>query len=197
MLDLKSKSACIFGLPDGGKSTLACFLASSYSAKAFMFDTLGEYPETPFDSYTPKNRGDVAELSQVTRAVMAGRQYQLYLIDETNRYCPSKPAPLPQAIADLNDFRAHYELGVVYIARRPVQLNQDLTELAHYLFIFKLTGKNDIDYLNNLADGLGDAVKALKPYHFIVVNTDRSYSVYNPVPRSFTTNKVIGARRPT
>jgi len=113
------------------------------------------------------------------------------LIDEANRYCPSKPATLPRAIADLNDYRAHYGLATVYIARRPVQLNQDLTDLANYLFIFRLTGKHDIDYLNDLANGIGDAVAALEPYHYILVNPDRSYSVLSPVQSLYTTNKLI------
>ena len=189
MLNLKSKSACIFGLPDSGKSTLANFIASRYGTAAFIYDTLHEYPETPFDCYVPKNRQSVTELEAVIRRVLASRRYSLFLIDETNRFCPSKPAPLPPAVADLNDFRAHYELSVIYIARRPVQLNQDLTELAHYLFIFKLTGKNDIQYLNDLASGLGDAVSTLKPYHFVVVFPDRTFAVFNPVKRTFATNK--------
>lgn len=191
MLDLRNKAACIFGLPDSGKSTLANFIASQFGAKAFIFDTMNEFPDKPYDSYVPRDRRNVAELENVTRKIMASREYALFLIDETNRYCPSKPSPLPQAIADLNDFRAHYDLAVIYIARRPVQLNQDLTELAHFLFIFRLTGKNDIQYLNDIAEGLGDAVSQLKPFHFMGVFPDRSYSVFNPVKASFKTDKKI------
>ena len=191
MLDLKSKSGCIFGLPDSGKSTLANYIASQFGVKAFIYDTMNEFPDKPYDSYVPRDRRSVIELENVTRKVMASRQYALFLIDETNRFCPSKPAPLPQAIADLNDFRAHYDLAVIYIARRPVQLNQDLTELAHFLFIFKLTGKNDTQYLNDLAAGLGDAVSQLKLYHFMVVFPDRSFSIFNPVKASFKTDKKI------
>ena len=192
MLDLANKGFCIFGLPDGGKSTLANFLLSKYGSRAFVYDTLAEYPDHPFDSYCPQDRYDSAELEGVIRAVMAKRTYSLVLIDEANRFCPSKPVPLPQAVADLNDWRAHYELAVGYIARRPVQLNQDLTELSHYLFIFRLRGKNDLQYLNDISAGLGDAVAELPMYHFILVDSQRNYQVYEPVPGTFKTAKKLG-----
>jgi len=193
MLDLKGKGACIFGLPDGGKSTLANYCLHSYGARAFIYDTLAEYPADPFDSYVPNDRYDAAELETVTRNVLASRRYDLFIIDEANRYCPSKPAPLPQAIADINDWRAHYGIGVVYIARRPVQLNQDLTELAELLFIFRLDGKNDISYLNDVSRGLGDAVLELNPYYFIVKSPGKDFEVYQPVPPDFATDKKMTA----
>lgn len=189
MLDLNSKGFCIFGLPDSGKSTLANYILDQYGAAAFIYDTLGEYAGSPYDSYCPSDRYDPEELEKVTRNILACRRYTLFIIDEANRFCPSKPAPLPQAIADLNDWRAHYGIGIGYIARRPVQLNQDLTELSHYLFIFTLKGKNDIQYLNDLSAGLGDAVFDIPPYHFVVMHPDRSFELYSPVPVEFKTSK--------
>jgi len=191
MLDLNSKGFCIFGLPDSGKSTLANYILSSYGASAFVYDTLAEYASEPYDSYSPSDRYDPAELEIVIRNILASRRYSLFIIDEANRFCPSKPTPLPQAVADLNDWRAHYELGVGYIARRPVQLNQDLTELSHYLFIFALKGKNDIQYLNDFSAGLGDAVFGIPAYHYMLVSPDRSYELYTPVPVDFLTDKKL------
>jgi hypothetical protein len=194
MLDLKSKSCCIFGLPDSGKSTLAHYIADSFGSSAFVFDTLNEFPDQPFDRYAPSRRGDIGELEKIARAVMASRRYSCFILDEANRYCPSKPVPLPQAIADLNDFRAHYELTTIFIARRPVQLNQDLTELAHYLLLFRLPGRNDIGYLNELATGLGDAVQKVPKYHFMCVHPDRTFNLMKPVQEKFKTNKIIKAQ---
>lgn len=189
MLDLSNKGFCIFGLPDSGKSTLASYILASFGAAAFVYDALGEYDNAPYDSYCPQDRYDAAELETVIRQVLASRRYSLFLIDEANRFCPSKPAPLPQAVADLNDWRAHYSLAVGYIARRPVQLNQDLTELAHYLFIFRLDGKNDRSYLNDLSDGLGDMVSTLPPYHFVLYQKGIGFELYIPVPAQFITSK--------
>lgn len=193
MLDLKSKGFCIFGLPDSGKSTVANKILSDYGPNAFVYDTLGEYATGPYDSYIPKERNDPAELEVVTRNIMASRRYSLFIIDEANRFCPSKPVPLPSAVADLNDFRAHYELAVGYIARRPVQLNQDLTELAQYLFLFQLDGKNDCSYLNDLKNGLGDAVANLSPYHFILYHKGFDFELYSPVDKAFCTDKKMRA----
>lgn len=181
MLNLHRKRFMIFGLPDSGKSNLACHLLFQYKQQALVYDTLNEYPDTPIDRYIPKDRHDTGELEKLTRLVMQRKRYSLFFIDELNRYCPSKPATLPQAIADLNDWAAHYAITFGGAARRPCQINQDLTELAHYLFIFALPGKNDIDFLNSQKVGLGDAAATLKPYHFIVFDRQTFY-VHKPVP---------------
>ena len=189
MLDLNNKGFAVFGLPDSGKSTLTNSILMSYGSKAFVYDTLGEYADEPYDRYVPSDRQSADELGIITQSVLAARRYNLYVIDEANRFCPSKPAPLPQAIADLNDWRAHYGLSIGFIARRPVQLNQDLTELAHFLIVFALRGKNDIQYLNDISQGLGDTVRELARYHFAVVAPDRSYQVYAPVTPDNATRK--------
>lgn len=191
-IDLEGKSGCIFGLPDSGKSTLANSVAKTYGSLCIVYDPLREYPGEPFDSYEPKDRESVPELEKFVRRIMPMRKYRLVIIDECNRYCPSKPNPLPQAVADLNDWRAHYELGTIYICRRPVQLNQDLTDLAHYLFVFNMTGKHDVDYLNSIANGLGDACENLLPYHFVCAPPRRQdYFICSPVPKENATNKHV------
>lgn len=194
-LDLVGKAFCIFGLPDSGKSTLANYILRTFGPHAFVYDTLHEYPSQPFDSYDPdlRSRNSVQVLERVVRQIMASRRYRLFVLDEANRFCPSKPKPLPAAIADLNDFRAHYDIAVGYICRRPSQLNQDLTELAHYLMIFSLPGKRDQDYLNEVSRGLGDAISKVPKYHFILVKPDRSWGLMSPVPREFATDKKIRA----
>lgn len=193
MFELEDKAFCLFGLPDSGKSTLACYILNQFGSAAFVYDTLSEYPPEPFDSYAPKNQYDVEELESILRAAMRSRRYKLIVIDECSRFCPSKPAPLPQAVADLNDWRAHYGIAAGYIARRPVQLNQDLTELSHYIISFALKGKNDIQYLNDLSAGLGDTVSQLELYSFVVVDPLRNYQVFKPIPASFKTDKKMGA----
>ncbi|MFC1846763.1 hypothetical protein ACFLYS_01725 [Chloroflexota bacterium] len=183
MIDLNDKGFCIFGLRGGGKTNLAKHILKQYAGKALIYDTLHEYDDAPFDNFRPTDRQSVAELENITRLVMKSRRYKLFIIDETNRYCPAKPKPLPQAVADLNDWQRHYGISTGYICRRPSQLNGDLTELAAYLFIFKLTGKNDIQYLNDIAVGMGDAAAALRPFHYILAPPDRGqYQVKKPVP---------------
>jgi DNA helicase HerA-like ATPase len=187
MIDLAGKSFVILGLKGTGKSTLANLILNTYGEKAFLYDTLYESPElSPFDIYRPKNRYSVAELEAVIRAIVPENinqlpKYRLFVIDEANRFCPPYPSPLPASVADLNDQCRHYLMSAGFIARRPSQLNSNLIELADYTFVFRLTGKNDLVYLNNTVSGLGDAVATLGKYEFMQVNPDKSYEVCEPI----------------
>jgi len=187
---VKRRITCIFGLRGSGKSTLANYICESFGGKALYYDTVAEVPAgAGYDHYRPTNRqGDaagVAELEATIKAILKSRRYSLLAIDEANRFAPPKPSPLPPAIADLNDICRHLSgdgLGVIFIARRPVQLNQDITELADNIIIYRLRGRNDIGYLDDLADGLGQAVAGLGDYEYALVDRDRSFRVMPPVP---------------
>ena len=185
MVDLSNKAFCVFGLRGSGKSYFMHYLAARVGAKCLVFDTLGEIKgDITFDVISPANRYNAGELEVICRWVMAGaggRKYTMFCIDEANRFCPPKPTPLPQAVADLNDWQRHERITTGYIARRPVQLNQDLIELAEYLFVFNLKGKSDVGYLESISAGLGEAVFSLAPWHFVCVDPNRNYTVYPPV----------------
>ena len=182
MIDLKGKTSCIFGLRGTGKSTLLNYVANHFGNKALVYDTLHEVPkEAKYNVYKPINRYNAGELELVTKSVIESKQYHFFAIDEANRFCLPKPNPLPPFIADLNDQCRHYQITVFYLARRPTQLNQDLTELADYLFIFHLKGKNDIRYLEDLSLGLGDVVLSLSPFNFVLVMPNRSFKAYSPI----------------
>lgn len=184
MIELERKTWTAFGYRGSGKSTLAQHIANSYGGSCLYYDTLHEVPDTvKFHSYQPANKHSLAELERIVEVVKSTKQYRMLIIDEANRFCKGKGIPLPQSIADMNDWCRHpqYNLSVGYIARRPVQLNTDLTELADYLFIFQLGGRNDIQYLNDLRAGLGDAVKDLPLYHFAQVYPDRHWDIMSPI----------------
>jgi len=183
-LNLTRKTWAVFGYKESGKSILAKTIASAYGQKCLYYDTLHEVPpDALFHSYPPKNRQSPLELENVVRLIKQSKRYRMFVIDEANRYCPPKPRALPQGIADMNDWCRHpqFNLSVGYIARRPVSLNTDLTEICDYLFIFQLGGKNDIKYLNDLRTGLGDTVMNLPQYHYVMVRPDRTWNILNPV----------------
>ena len=183
-LALARKTFAIFGYKASGKSTLAKFIAETYKTKCLYFDTLKECPaDVSFHSYKPKTAHNPAELDAVVSLLKSNHRYRMFIIDEANRYCPPKPTPLKPNIADMNDWCRHpeYNLAVGYIARRPVQINSDLIELCDYLFIFQLGGKNDIKYLNDLRTGLGETVKNLPLYHYVIVKQDRTWSAMKPI----------------
>lgn len=186
MIDIRNKAFTVFGLRGTGKSTFVDYIARQFKSRALVYDTLNEVPaQASYDSYTPTNRFSAAELEIIIKQIVnfTTKQsfYHLFVIDEANRFCPPKPHPLPEQVGILNDELRHCNIAVGYVARRPVQLNQDLTELAEYIFIFHLKGKADIAYLEDISKGLGDAVLALPQYHFILVNPDRSFKTYPPI----------------
>ena len=182
-IDLSGKRIGIFGLQGSGKTN---FTKALITAKEdyIIYDPLHEY--NGFNRYRPKYRDYSAESQDelnafITKYVIpTDKRPAFFLIDEANRYCPNR-RPLPDMVEDLNDFNRHYDIALGFISRRPVQLNTDLVELAHYLAIFNLTGKNDYQYLESLSEGLGDAVKALPEWHYVLVDTQREYSICSPV----------------
>lgn len=184
-LKLTRKTWVVIGYKGGGKSSFAKWVAETYGVKCLYYDTLNEVPNgARFHSYNPKNHQSVDELCMIIRLLKQSRNYRMLIIDEANRFCPPKPARLPQDVADLNDWCRHpqFNMSVGYIARRPVQLNSDLVEIADYIIAFHLGGKNDIAYLNGLRAGLGDAVQNLPPYHFALINQNRTWEICAPIP---------------
>lgn len=188
-IDLTDKRFVILGLQGSGKSVLVKSILGLVR-NSMVYDVLKEHQGfnrylvtyRQVQKHTPQDPA-IAELNTfVNRVVIGSGQIRLFILEEANRYCPSKPQPLPASILDLNDFQRHERIAFGSVARRPVQLHTDLVELAHYLFVYRLPGKNDRNYLDEIADGLGDAVLGLKDFHFVIVYPDRHYEVHAPVP---------------
>jgi hypothetical protein len=169
---LLKKSTLIVGMRGSGKSTCAHFIAEQPQYKALVYDTIWEFPynHNKYDVYRPKDRYSKAELIHVINTEIKNKnKYNLLLIDEANRFIPGGGKALDPAFVDLNDIQRHkpYEIGVIWIARRPVQLHPDVVGLASNIICYLLTGANDIRCLNNIKAGLGDEVSLLKKYHAI------------------------------
>lgn len=187
MIDLKNKRFIILGLPGSGKTELAKSIARSVSRDdCLVYDPLGGDPDhvdwVGFRRYVPDDRESAEELNECVKTLVIKRRPALFLVDEANKYIKPKPHPLPSAIADLNDLSRHWGIAWGLIARRPVQFHPDVVELAHYLFVFSLRGRNDRQYLNDLHEGMGNAVATLPPFHFVVSEGGRRFFVHAPVP---------------
>lgn len=177
-IDLSDKGFCMFGLRGSGKSTLCKHILSS-TPNHIVYDPMGDYDG--FRHYRPDDRESVSELSDLVKGVVIPQKPDLFIIDEANAYIQPKPTRLPPGIGDLMDYGRHWGMAVGYVARRPVQFHTDLVELSDYLFFFKLSGKNDYRYLEDLHEGLGDAVRALAPFHFVCLSGGNEVTVHSPV----------------
>jgi hypothetical protein len=190
-IDLSNVSFCVLGVKGSGKSTLVNKLLMDCGVDGLYYDTLGETPaNVPFNFYVPKDRYSVIELESIINKITPQKgqdihnftpPFSMFIVDEMPRFAPAKPHPLPESVADLNDQNRHYLMSVGYVARRPSQLNSDLVELANYLFIFRLTGKNDLVYLDATVKGLADAVQGLEKYEFVLVHPDKHFEICNPI----------------
>lgn len=190
LFDFRNQRICIFGLQGSGKTFFAKKLVQQ-TQRPFIYDPLKEYSDIAHAiTYAPKHRkycpAAGEEVDQVIQYMIEIDPLPtLFLMDEANRFIPNK-RPLPEMVSFLNDFQRHIPpsnepIGLCFIARRPAQLNTDLPELAHYLVIFNVVGKNDMAYLESVARGLGEAACRLKPYHFIIVDPRRQYKIFPPV----------------
>lgn len=181
--NLTDKRFVILGLQGTGKTYLAKYILGQQPA-SIVYDVMHEYKG--YNRYIVKYRQykqeAIDELNKlVSQVVIGSGKIKLFILDEANRFCPPKPKPLPDSILELNDWQRHYHISLGAICRRPTQLHTDLIELAHYLFIFQLKGKNDLLYLDALAAGLGDMVVTLPEYHFVIVHPNHEFEVHPPV----------------
>ena len=175
--NITNKRFVTFGLQGSGKTELNKQLLRTIKP-SLVYDIHHEYTGG-FNRYLAafkqvhRNRPDDPAINElnwcVEKVVLQPGRVRLFVLDEANRFCPNH-YPLPSSILTLNDDQRHDKIAFGSIARRPAQLNTDLTELAHYLFIFRLTGRNDYTTLEDIASGMGDMVRELKDYEFVIVS---------------------------
>lgn len=182
---------CIVGLQGSGKTQLSKKIAREFLSKkqkVLIIDLMKEYNLKGADIYRPvDNVNPVDEVSTIIQNYIinpfeenGSQPYRLVIFDESSRYFNNKLS-LPKPMGYINDFARHLKINVITVARRFTQINTDLVELSHNLYIFNQSGLNDIKRLDELSIGLGDTVLNLKPYHYVYVNQTRQYEIKNPI----------------
>ncbi len=188
MIDLTAKGWAVFGARGSGKSVLVEHILNSTKSH-LVYDPLGEHNR--YRRYIPDDRHSVAELDNVINSLVVPRRYggraerapSMFVVDEANKYVSPKPTPLPRGISDIVDYGRHYPTSFGFVARRMAQFHTDIVELADCVFVFRLAGRNDYRYLEELHQGLGDVVRGLKKYHFASLAQGK-ITVHAPVRRS-------------
>jgi hypothetical protein len=191
-IDLKGKQVYIAGLKNSGKTNFCKWLLNTKFPMHMAFDPMDEYKDKwDFNQYIPESRrGSEAreELELFTDQLVKPSKASLdaVVVDECNRF-HNKGGQLDGPIGEIVDVgSSHWNMATIFISRKPTQVHTDIRGLADYWFLFNLTDSNNIKMLNqDVADGLGDAVKALSPDSFecIVVPPDReNYFKMQSVP---------------
>lgn len=187
-IDLSGSLWSTFGHNDSGKSYLNRRLmkrAAQEGNTIVIFDPMEEYPsgDEIFRIVPNARRGQEAieDLGDALDWVAANQEEVDYLlIDEANRF-HSSGGDLDGPLGEVVDLRAHWDMGVGLVTRRPTQNHPDIRELADYTVLFRLQGRNDKQRLNRWIDGLGDDVAQLDEHHFIVVFPSLSYQEFPPI----------------
>jgi DNA helicase HerA-like ATPase len=184
--DLSGKQVAVFGKKGMGKSGFVNHLMSKMEGHYACFDPMHEHEDYKQDDLVVRptsRRGDEAikQLSEFVEFAVENRyKFDYIVVDEINRF-HSKRSELAGPIGDLVDFTAHYNIGFIFCARRPVQVHADLQELSDYQFIFRLSGANDCRRLDDISSGLGERAASLDKYEHITVRPGGRYSIQRPI----------------
>jgi len=156
----KYKRIAVLGLQGSGKTTLVKRLirGSAHS----VLDPLHEYG-------SQYNVGSY-DVEQFFRNVRNSGP-RIVVLEEASRYL-GKKSPSKAGLTYMDEHR-HLDQHVVVVCRRPSQLHPDVIELANFLVVFNLPGANDKSLLEAMALGLGEVVRDLREYDFVVVDERR------------------------
>lgn len=176
----QNKITVITGLPGTGKSTLLKNKIIPSAAKPLVVvDPNMEYAAGKgVYVFRLKNYGAAAEeVESMIKSMLANNiNVKTLIVDESNVVF-DKLTLLPAAKRFVNTLR-HIGVDLVCVARRPVDINITISELARERYIFRVSGVNDIKRLNEIIAGLGDAAANLQGHDYIYVKDDsRDYSV--------------------
>lgn len=182
-LNLKNKITFISGLNGSGKTWFAEHgIIPNYNC--LVHDPLKQYNKASCDVYIPKNKnypGIARDNESFVTWVMKNQNYDLLIYEEASRTFPNGRPFFPNMRSFIDTYRHYNHLGLVFICRRPPQIQTDIPSLAHHLFCFGNKGSADIQRLNQESEGLGDLVKTLSNYEYVFVDQDRNYERMPPI----------------
>lgn len=175
-VSLDGKIICIIGPPDSGKSTLVKWLLRQPEYKnTLMFDPLFGFDESQVNVVRPpKDRPKYRryehgnkELNKAVDKFVIGKPREerpdYFGIDETGRMLPNQKDE-GYAVGELNDYNAHYAVGVWLIAQRLAQINSDFENKATGYFVTGYEGKNDKRALADVHEKLPEALDYIKTH---------------------------------
>lgn len=174
-----NKICVITGLPGSGKSHLLkenlIPALRKAGKKVICVDPNCEYkPSKGFMVYRIADYDNAeAEFETMIRYYMASddgkkRKPDVIIVDESNVVFQKMTLP-PYTKKLVNTLR-HEKIDLIVVARRPVDVNITMSELARERYVFRVSGVNDIKRLNDIMQGLGDDALALgvHDYYHIV-----------------------------
>lgn len=169
----------IFGRKGSGKTELTRKIIKEHP-RVFAFDTLAEYDkgfrvcegkQACIDAMLDvKDRRSYRlalrciELDDNLELMALAYEFPrcLVVVEETSLY--ARPTYLPNEIARFVRYGRHREIDQIYIARRPSEVNRDLTAQADIVVSFEQREPRDVKYLRDVAGEAAEQVQNLPKY---------------------------------
>lgn len=180
----------ILGMKGSGKSTLAMEIIRQYP-RVLIMDAMGEYdelrgaivregPEECIDAILAHQHDrrfliDCMTLHEQDAldilAVAFEVRDQLIVLEEASLYCD--PHSLPDEIARIVRYGRKRQIDLLVIARRPSEVNRELTAQSDVIVTFRQTEPLDIQYLRARMGPEAERARNLPPFRVLVAG-DRS-----------------------
>jgi len=190
-INLKSKTFVIAGLKNTGKTFLIKNAILNSIPNNVVYDLTGEYKgcKSAKYIYNATNRQYsqelIAEVDNFMEKMVNVKKPELVIFEEADNILPNMRIT-SSALLHLNSTCRHFDnergIAVGYVTRRLPDLNSKIVEIADYVFLFQLSGKNDLIYLEQLKKGLSEAMPQIEQNHkFIILDGARNFSVHDAI----------------
>ncbi len=174
---------CHFGKKGEGKTTLARAVVAGFP-RVIILDVKAEYDDGTTLAYGRDAALELLEDAEDRRRfrlalrrlppehalevleVCGAFQDVLLVLDEAQRYC--SPSTMPPALDVLVNEGRHRAISQLYIARRPAEINRDVTANADYIAIYRTREPRDVEYLRAYVGTRADQVMSLPKYRTLV-----------------------------
>jgi DNA helicase HerA-like ATPase len=172
----------IFGSKGSGKTFKSIKIMEECFKKPLVYYMSDDFTHLPVAIFKPHNYKEDLEAFLKQAVKMAKEKKIDALIFDEADLLFSANKPLGDTIKDLLDKHRHYFCSLVFISRRPQNLNSMIAEEGHFNIVFAIEGENVSKKLNGVRKGYGDLVKQLtyKSYDFVFKELGKEPVIIKP-----------------
>jgi len=185
---LKNIKNFVFGLQGSGKTYFAKQIIKSQNLKVLVYSPhLHDFDKEPdtFIYYKYVNfYEDFETFLKLAIELGKKKEIDLVLIDEADMLAKSGRFRTNGAIDFIANHR-HYNLGGLFLARRPQDIDALIVESCEFLIAFSIFGDNVKQKLNRIYNGYGDLVQKVQKgtYNSIVLEIGQGLKLMEPIER--------------